>query len=41
MKLDADPDIKAMAEEEVKVKAAQIESLELNYKSFCYQKIEG
>ena len=29
MKLDADPDIKEMAEEEIKVKAAQIESLEL------------
>ena len=38
MKLDADPDIKAMAEEEVKVKAAQIESLELELQKLLLPK---
>ena len=38
MKLDADPDIKAMAEEEVKVKAAQIKSLELELQKLLLPK---
>ena len=38
MKLDADPDIKAMAEEEVKVKTAQIESLELELQKLLLPK---
>ena len=38
MKLDAAPDIKAMAEEEVKVKAAQIESLELELQKLLLPK---
>ena len=38
MKLDADPDIKAMAEEEVKVKATQIESLELELQKLLLPK---
>lgn len=38
MKLDADPDIKEMAEEEVKVKAAQIESLELELQKLLLPK---
>ena len=38
MKLDADPGIKEMAEEEVKVKAAQIESLELELQKLLLPK---
>ena len=38
MKLDADPDIKEMAEEEVKVKTVQIESLELELQKLLLPK---